>query len=72
MQVIARGAFGEVKKGKFKNEKKQGENGIVALKYPTCEIQDWIQELLDLSHEISCIIILHRNIGKKFIVVKKF
>ena len=35
-----------------------------ALKYPLGKNHDWDKEFHSLSHEVSCTLILHPNLGK--------
>ena len=76
---IASGNFGEVKKAKFKNKEilKQsyphrnhwyGEQ-FTALKYPLGENHDTVKQFNSLSHEVSCTLILHPNLGKIIIII---
>ena len=77
--VVASGNFGQVKKAKFKSEQELKKNNtslslyaeqIAALKYPLGEKHDWNEQFHSLSHEVSCTLILHPNIGKKNLKLK--
>lgn len=70
--TVARGNFGEVKKAQFRDAAALSKRKIptiyadhwAALKYPIGNKTDFRQQFNDLSHEVSCTVILHPYLGK--------
>lgn len=77
--MVASGKFARVKKAKFKdaaylikkNKPTTYAGQFVALKDPVSMVHDFVAEEYSLSHEVSCTVILHPNIGSNFEISKK-